>query len=143
MKTILKMALVCFLSLSFLTLSSCSSKVNQKELDNKIENEGLENASFTDAEYDFMAKYLLDRISEGKEWSATDPESKAADNYMLILWAAAAEDKLKGDAKKDFETVQKKIQSIMNSDTMETPSSYDNSEWDSLAEVSDTAWEVY
>lgn len=124
MKTILKMALVCFLSLSFLTLSSCSSKVNQKELDNKIEkSEDLEDESFTDAEYDFMAKYVLDRISdrisEGKEWSDTDPENEAVVNYTLILSVADAQDKLKGDAKKDFKTIKKKVEKLWDSSMMD------------------------
>lgn len=139
MKTILKIALVCFLSFSFMTFSSCGSKVNEKELNEKIEkaNEGLGDISFTDAEYDFMAKYLLDYISEGKELSATDPKAETIGNYVMILSVADAQDKLKGDAKKDFEAVQKKMQSLMNSEVMETPSSYDNSEWDPVEEVSE------
>lgn len=136
MKTILKIALVCFLSFSFMTFSSCGSKVNEKELNEKIEkaNEGLGDISFTDAEYDFMAKYLLDHISEGKELSATDPKAETIGNYMLILSVADAQNELKGDAKKDFEAFQKKMESLMK---METPSSCDNSEWDSVEEVSE------
>ena len=131
MKTILKMALVCFLSLSFLTLSSCSSKVNQKELDNKIEkSEDLEDESFTDAEYDFMAKYVLDRISdrisEGKEWSDTDPENEAVVNYTLILSVADAQDKLKCDAKKDFKTIKKKVEKLWDSSMMDLDGEVDD-----------------
>ena len=138
MKTILKIALVCFLSFSFMTFSSCGSKVNEKELNEKIESEGLGDASFTDAEYDFMAKYLLDHISKMKELSATDPKAETIGNYVMALSIADAQDKLKGDAKKDFEAIQKKMQSLMNSDIIETPSSYDNSEWDNVEEVSET-----
>lgn len=69
------MTLACVLSLSFMILVSCGSKVNQKELNEKIE-KASENTTFTDAEYDFMAKYLLDRISENKEVQPDDPEAE-------------------------------------------------------------------
>lgn len=132
MKTILKMALVCVLSLSFMTLSSCA-KVNQKDLDEKIEkaseNEGLADVSFTEDEYSFMAKYLLDRIdqySNEKEVQTNEEEDNRSFNYLMILSLAHSNDKLKGDTKKDFESIQKKIQSEIDYNSMAPASSYDN-----------------
>lgn len=139
MKTILKLTLACVFSLSFMTLVSCGSKVNQKELNEKIE-KASENTTFTDAEYDFMAKYLLDRIAENKEVQPDDPEAETIGNYMMILAEAQYHNNLKGDAKKDFEDIQKKLRSMDNSYSMTPDSSYDDSvevveevgvEWDS------------
>lgn len=122
------MTLVCVISVAFMTLASCGSKVNQKELNEKIENasenEGLGDVTFTDGEYDFMAKYLLDRISEKKEIQPDDPEAEMVGNYMMILAEAQYNNKLKGDAKKDYEEIQKKIQS-MDADSMTPDYSFD------------------
>lgn len=128
MKTILKMTLACVLSLSLMTLMSCGSKVNQKELNEKIEkaseNEGLGDASFTDAEYDFMAKYLLDRVSKNKEVQPDDPEAETIGNYMMILAMAQSQNKLKGDAKKDFEDIREKIDSMDGQSASSTNQSF-------------------
>lgn len=116
MKTILKMTLACVLSLSFMTLVSCGSKVNQKELNEKIEkaseNEGIINASFTDAEYDFMAKYLLEHSSSMKDMQIENPEFETLGFYMMILAEAHSQNKLKGDAKKDYEDFEKKARNM-------------------------------
>lgn len=122
------MTLVCVISVAFMTLASCGSKVNQKELNEKIENasenEGLGDVTFTDGEYDFMAKYILDRISEKKEFQLDDPEDEMMVYYMAILSMAQYINKLKGDVKKDYEEIQKKIQS-MDADSMTPDYSFD------------------
>ena len=142
MKIKLKMALMCLCAIFVLSLSSCGSKVNQEDLNKKIETaiekEGLANASFTDAEYEFMAQKVLDEINENREPDAK--ESEILGEYIMILGVANSQGNLKGNAKKIYDEINNKIGSLMGGDSGYQDSS--DFEEDSLSGVEEVAEEV-
>lgn len=117
MKKIAKLMFVCMAAFAMMSLVSCDSKVNKKELDKKILKAMDEEKmpEFTDAEYQFMVDYLMDNYDEINKISMdVDEEDKDAMvtlSYMFILADADYEGKLSKEAKKKYELLQEKMKS--------------------------------
>ena len=110
MKKIVKFATFFMVGMFILGMTSCGSKVNQEELNKKIENSltSDEMPEFTDAEYEFMANYLYDNFDKLNKLDYEDKDAQMAMNYIGILAGADAEGKLNKAAKSKYDEVMEK-----------------------------------
>lgn len=107
MKKIVRLAGMCLACFILLGVVSCGSKVNKEELDKKVEayfNSDKEQ-EFTEAEYEFMADYLLDNFDKLQKMDFNDKEVEIATGYSFVLMGAQMQLKLS-------DKVQKKIKKL-------------------------------
>lgn len=111
MKKIARLMGVCLLALVFVSITSCGSKVNKEELDEKIENsfKSDKKPEFTQEEYQFMADYLLDNFDELEKADLNSKEADRAISYMMILAFAEEEGLLDKETKKKTDLLNEKV----------------------------------
>lgn len=112
MKKVVKLASLCLVCIALLGMASCGSKVDQKELNKKIENalQSDKEPEFTEAEYQFMADYLNDNYNELSKMDIDSEEAEYVMEYMLILAAGDMQGKLDKDTKKKYDKFMEKVQ---------------------------------
>lgn len=112
MKKIAKVLCACLMGMALVSVVSCGSKVDQKELNKKIEAslQSDEEPEFTDAEYQFMADYLLDNFDKIEKMDYNDKDAEMAASYVVLLGVADFQGKLDKGAKAKYEQLQEKIQ---------------------------------
>ena len=112
MKKIVKFMGVCLMAFAVLTITSCGSKVNKEDLDKKIENslKSDKTPEFTQAEYQFMADYLLDNFDELNKVDYDSKEGETFVSYMMILSMANFQGLLDKETKKKYDRLNEKVQ---------------------------------
>lgn len=111
MKKIVKFMGVCLMAFAVVSMVSCGSKVNKDDLDKKIEKAMKSDSEpeFTQAEYQFMADYLLDNFDKLEKVDYDSKEAETAMTYMIILASADYQGLLDKETKKKWNKLNEKV----------------------------------